>query len=50
MVVGLSGEFVETLTIEAGSYDSGTDNGATFISSHDNTDPAELISRITAAP
>ncbi|MGB5692668.1 MAG: spondin domain-containing protein [Flavobacteriaceae bacterium] len=44
------GEFVETLTLQAKSYDSGTDNGTSFTSPNSDTNPAENISRITSAP
>jgi len=45
-----SGEFVETIMVEALSYDSGTDSGASFTSPNEDTDPAETITRIISAP
>ncbi len=45
-----NGVFVDDLTVNAVSYDSGTDSGATFDSPSADTDPAENITKITEAP
>ncbi|MEX0290724.1 MAG: spondin domain-containing protein [Flavobacteriaceae bacterium] len=45
-----NGVFVDNLTVDATSYDSGTDSGTTFDSANADTDPAENISEITDAP
>ena len=45
-----NGAFVENLTVDASAYDSGTDDGINFDSPNADTDPAENISKITAAP
>lgn len=45
-----SGAFVENLTVNAASYDSGTDSGSSFNSANDDTDPADNITFITEAP
>ena len=45
-----NGEFVDNISVDAISYDSGTDSGATFTSGNDDTDPAENIFLITDAP
>ena len=45
-----TGTFVDMLMVEALSYDSGTDSGPTFTSPNDDTNPAEMISRITGTP
>lgn len=42
--------FVETKTVNAAAYDSGTDSGISFTSANADTDPAEDISLITTAP
>lgn len=42
--------FVETLTVESGVYDAGTDSGVTFTSPNLVTDPAEGVSLITTEP
>jgi hypothetical protein len=44
------GVFVEDLTVNAVSYDSGTDSGGTFNAANADTDPAENITEITTAP
>lgn len=44
------GAFLETLTVNAISYDAGTDSGTTFTSANDDTDPAGNIMEITQAP
>jgi len=44
------GDFVPNVTINAGSYDSGTDSGPTFLSPNEDTNPAENIHIITEAP
>lgn len=45
-----NGAFIENITINAISYDSGTDGGSTFNSGNDDTDPAENILLITDGP
>jgi hypothetical protein len=45
-----NGVFVDDLTVNAVSYDSGTDSGATFDAPNADTDPAENIAKITDAP
>lgn len=45
-----NGSFVDNLTVDAIAYDAGTDDGSTFESPDADTDPAENISEITAAP
>ncbi|NAS12000.1 spondin domain-containing protein [Poritiphilus flavus] len=45
-----NGTFVEDLTVDAITYDAGTDSGASFTSANDDTDPAENISLITTPP
>ena len=45
-----NGEFVENLTLEANSYDAGTDSGLSFTSPNADTNPPEPINRITTAP
>ncbi|MFH6604879.1 PKD domain-containing protein [Maribacter algicola] len=45
-----NGEFISNLTVDAISYDAGTDSGPNFTSANDDTDPAEPISLITTAP
>lgn len=45
-----NGTFVEDLTVDAITYDAGTDSGTTFTSANDDTDPADNISLITTAP
>ena len=45
-----SGEFVSSRTIEAGSYDAGTDSGNSYNSSNQATTPPEAIQVITDAP
>jgi len=44
------GEFVATRTIDAGSYDSGTDSGESYNSPNQATTPPEPIHMITDAP
>ena len=46
----VDGQFVDELTLDAPSYDAGTDSGPSFTSPNEDTDPAEPISRITDAP
>jgi hypothetical protein len=46
----VDGQFVDTIMVDAISYDSGTDSGPSFTSSNDDTDPAETIQRISTAP
>ena len=45
-----SGAFLDNLSVDATSYDSGTDTGTTFVSGNADTDPAEDITPITTAP
>jgi len=45
-----NGEFLENVTFNGISYDSGTDSGSSFNSGDDETNPAENISLITNAP
>ncbi|MGI9553181.1 MAG: spondin domain-containing protein, partial [Aurantibacter sp.] len=45
-----NGAFVENITVNGLSYDSGTDSGSTFNSTNDDTDPAENIFLITDSP
>lgn len=45
-----NGEFLENLTFNGISYDSGTDSGSSFSSGNDDTNPAENIFLITGAP
>ncbi|HMB64840.1 MAG TPA: spondin domain-containing protein, partial [Eudoraea sp.] len=42
-----NGAFVDDLTVDAISYDAGTDGGPTFTSADDDSDPADNISKIT---
>ncbi len=46
----INGTFTDNLTVDAIAYDAGSDNGATYDSADEYTDPAAAISRITAAP
>ena len=45
-----NGAFVDNLTVDAITYDAGTDDGLTFESPNADTDPAENISEIVDAP
>ena len=45
-----SGAFLDNLSVDATSYDSGTDTGTTFVSGNADTDPAEDITPITTTP
>lgn len=45
-----NGNFIDTITLDAASYDSGTDSGPSFTSTNDDTDPAENIFLITNGP
>ena len=45
-----NGDFVDALTIEADSYDAGTDDGVSFTSPNADSNPAGVIRRITTAP
>ena len=44
------GQFIDSITVEAPSFDSGTDNGSTFTSPNDDSDPPLEINRIINAP
>ena len=44
------GQWIDQLSVNLLAYDSGTDSGLTFISSNDDTNPAQPISRITEPP
>lgn len=45
-----NGKFITNLTVDAISYDAGTDNGPNFTSGNDDTNPAAPIEIITTAP
>ncbi len=50
VVLFSDGNFVENLTVNAVSYDAGTDSGLSYTSSNSNTDPQENITIISQAP
>ena len=45
-----NGEFISEATIELVLYDSGSDNGAQYLSRNDKADPLLPISRLSSAP
>ena len=45
-----NGEWIESMTVQASTYDAGTDSGLSFASENLATSPAELIYVPTANP
>jgi len=45
-----NGAFVQSMTISAVVFDSGTDNGVTFVSSNSDTQPRGIIETLTSDP